>query len=395
MLNNRIMELKDTIKKAILLEVINKEELDEKYIYDLIDSFLLKIDVEEEISVKEKINLRKAIFDSLKRYDILQEILDDNDINEIMINSPTEIFIEKKGKYIKWNKKFESKEQLENIIQQIVGKINRVVNTSNPIVDARLLDGSRVHIVLPPIALKGPTVTIRKFPMTISMEKLIELKSITKEAAAFLEELVKAGYNIFISGGTGSGKTTFLNALTSFIPKDERIITIEDSAELKITHIENLVSMETRNANADGTGAIDMSTLIKASLRMNPSRIIVGEVRGKESLDMLQAMNTGHDGSISTGHANSSEDMLSRLETMVLMAQNLPLNAIRKQIVSAIDIIIHLTRDKKGRRIVQEISELGELKDGDYQIRKIYTIKEDHFERVSELVDRRKWEARL
>ena len=302
----------------------------------------------------------------------MTELLDDKNVNEIMINSYDEIFIDRNGKYQRWNKKFESKEQLENIIQQIVGKINRIVNVSNPIVDARLADGSRVHIVLPPIAIKGATVTIRKFPERITMKKLIEYGSINLEAAEFLKSLVRSGYNIFISGGTGSGKTTFLNALSEFIPKDERVITIEDSAELNISQVDNLVSLETRDKNVEGEGEITMQMLIKAALRMNPDRIVVGEVRGKEALDMLQAMNTGHDGSLSTGHANSCFDMLSRLETMVLMAENLPLLAIRQQIASSIDILIHLAKLKNKRRVVYEISELLSLDNEKYQTNKLY-----------------------
>ena len=312
------------------------------------------------------------MYDSLKNYDILTELLDDKNVNEIMINSYEEIFIDRNGQYQRWDKKFESKEQLENIIQQIVGKINRIVNVSNPIVDARLSDGSRVHIVLPPIAIKGATVTIRKFPERITMKKLIEYESINTNAASFLEKLVKCGYNIFISGGTGSGKTTFLNALSEYIPNDERVITIEDSAELNISHVNNLVSLETRDKNVEGEGEINMQMLIRAALRMNPDRIVVGEVRGKEALDMLQAMNTGHDGSLSTGHANSCFDMLSRLETMVLMAENLPLLAIRQQISSSIDILVHLAKLKDKRRVVYEISELLELDNEKYKTNKLY-----------------------
>lgn len=393
--NSEILNIRDNIKKEILFDAVNSDNLSNEELKSLIDESLNKEDYDLSLSVKDKIYLKKSIFDSFKKYDILQELLDDDSINEIMINSYNEIFIEKNGEYIKWDKQFSSEEQLENIIQQIVGKINRVVNTSHPIVDARLLDGSRVHIVLPPIALKGPTVTIRKFPLSISIEKLVKYGSITNEAKIFLENLVISGYNIFISGGTGSGKTTFLNALSAFIPKSERVITIEDSAELKITHIDNLVSLETRNANTEGNGEIDMSMLIKASLRMNPSRIIVGEVRGKEALDMLQAMNTGHDGSISTGHANSCIDMLSRLETMVLMAQPLPLNAIRQQISSAIDIIIHLGRDKNGKRHVEEISEIMELKNNEYKLNTIYKMENGNLRRVSSLKNERKWKNRI
>ena len=283
---------KNDIKKQLIDELSDTLNLDDREILNVIDDKIEYIERNEApLKLKEKISLRKSVYDSLKNYDILTELLDDKNVNEIMINSYDEIFIDKNGKYQRWDKKFESKEQLENIIQQIVGKINRIVNVSNPIVDARLLDGSRVHIVLPPIAIKGATVTIRKFPERITMKKLIEYGSINIETAKFLEKLVKSGYNIFISGGTGSGKTTFLNALSEFIPKDERVITIEDSAELNISHVNNLVSLETRDKNVEGEGEINMQMLIRAALRMNPDRIVVGEVRGKEALDMLQAMN--------------------------------------------------------------------------------------------------------
>lgn len=366
-------DYKNDIKKQLIDELSDSLSLDDNEILNVIDNKIEDIERRDvPLKLKEKLILRKSIYDSLKNYDILTELLDDKNVNEIMINSYDEIFIDRNGKYQRWGKSFESKEQLENIIQQIVGKINRIVNVSNPIVDARLSDGSRVHIVLPPIAIKGATVTIRKFPERITMKKLIEYGSINLEAAEFLKNLVRSGYNIFISGGTGSGKTTFLNALSEFIPKDDRVITIEDSAELNISHVENLVSLETRDKNVEGEGEISMQMLIKAALRMNPDRIVVGEVRGKEALDMLQAMNTGHDGSLSTGHANSCFDMLSRLETMVLMAENLPLLAIRQQIASSIDILIHLAKLKNKRRVVYEISELLSLDNEKYQTNKLY-----------------------
>ena len=285
-------DYKNDIKKQLIDELSDSLSLDDKEILNVIDNKIEDLERRDvPLKLKEKLTLRKSIYDSLKNYDILTELLDDKNVNEIMINSYDEIFIDRNGKYQRWDKSFESKEQLENIIQQIVGKINRIVNVSNPIVDARLLDGSRVHIVLPPIAIKGATVTIRKFPERITMKKLIEYGSVNLEAAEFLKSLVKSGYNIFISGGTGSGKTTFLNALSEFIPKDERVITIEDSAELNISQVDNLVSLETRDKNVEGEGEISMQMLIKAALRMNPDRIVVGEVRGKEALDMLQAMN--------------------------------------------------------------------------------------------------------
>ena len=382
---------KNDIKRQLIEELSDTLNLDDNEILNVIDDKIENIERNETpLKLKEKISLRKSVYDSLKNYDILTELLDDKNVNEIMINSYDEIFIDKNGKYQRWNKCFESKEQLENIIQQIVGKINRIVNVSNPIVDARLLDGSRVHIVLPPIALKGATVTIRKFPEKITMKKLIEYGSINVEAADFLKKLVECGYNIFISGGTGSGKTTFLNALSEFIPKADRVITIEDSAELNISHVDNLVSLETRDKNVEGEGEINMQMLIRAALRMNPDRIVVGEVRGKEALDMLQAMNTGHDGSLSTGHANSCFDMLSRLETMVLMAENLPLLAIRQQISSSIDILIHLAKLKDKRRVVYEISELLELDNEKYKTNKLYKFDGKNLIKCGTLENKRK-----
>lgn len=385
------MDYKNNIKNKIISNISNDVEIEDDLLKNIIDNHIDEyISNNSPITIKEKLEIRNSIYNSLKKFDILTELIDDKSVKEIMINSYNEIFIDKNGKYQKWNKEFESEEQLDNIIQQIVSKVNRIINVSNPIVDARLYDGSRVNIVVPPIALKGICMTIRKFPEKIDMNKLIEYESIDKETANFLSNLVKSGYNIFISGGTGSGKTTFLNALSEFIPEDDRVITIEDSAELNITHVKNLVSLETRNKNIEGLGEIDMSMLIKASLRMNPDRIIVGEVRGKEALDMLQAMNTGHDGSISTGHANSAYDMLSRLETMVLMAEDLPLRAIRQQICSSIDIIIHLAKLKTKKRVVYEICELLEQKDDNYQINKLYEFDGKSLKKCSELKNTRK-----
>jgi Flp pilus assembly protein, ATPase CpaF len=330
------------------------------------------------ISIEERVNLVHELFSSIRGLGLLDIIIKDDEITEIMINGPNEIFIEKKGKLQRMDQKFESQRRLEDIIQKVVGKAGREVNQANPIVDTRLPDGSRVNVVLPPIALKGPTVTIRKFsktPMTVDM--LIKYGSVTSEIAEVLELLVKAKYNIFISGGTGSGKTTFLNAMSNFIPKNERVITIEDSAELQIVGVENLVQLETRNANSSGTGEVSIRDLIKSSLRMRPERIVVGEVRGAEALDMLQAMNTGHDGSLSTGHANSTKDMLSRLETMVLTgAEGLPLPAIRQQIASAVDIIVHLSRLRDHSRKTIEISEVVGLKDGEIELNPLYVFEE-------------------
>ena len=345
-----------------------------------------------KFTLTERLRLKKRIFDSMKKLDVLQELLEDRHVTEIMINSHEEIFMERDGRMERWAGSFESREKLEDMIQQIVSRINRRVNTSVPIADARLPDGSRVHIVLPPVALKGPTITIRKFPEVIEMDKMIRYGTVTYEAAAFLKKLVAAGYNIFISGGTGSGKSTFLNALTQYIPPDERIITIEDSAELKIRHIPNLVSLETRDANFEGEGEISMAMLIRAALRMRPDRIIVGEVRGAEALDMLTAMNTGHDGSLSTGHANSTEDMLTRLESMVLMAAELPLKAIRDQISAGIDIMVHLSRMPDKSRKVMEISEVEGLADERIRLNKIfeYDHRERSLKRKGELKNREK-----
>lgn len=330
-------------------------------------------------SIDQRISIVEQVYSSIRGFGLLDSIIKDDDITEVMINGPKNVFIEKKGQLIKLDKEFESQRKLEDVIQRIVALAGREVNQANPICDTRLPDGSRVNVVLPPIALCGPTLTIRKFskePMTI--EKLIRYGSITEDIARKLELLVRAKYNIFICGGTGSGKTTFLNALSNYIPKDERVITIEDSAELQIEGVENLVSMETRNANSAGSGAITITDLIKSSLRMRPERIVVGEVRGGEALDMLQAMNTGHDGSLSTGHANSTKDMLSRLETMVLQgAAGLPLEAIRQQIGSALDIIIHLSRLRDKSRKTMEISEVLGYKNGEIVLNPLYKFVED------------------
>lgn len=385
----------DNIKQEIKRELLNdleEKQMSDSHLYQQIDSALLN---RRDIGLQEKLYLRTAVFDSFRRLDLLSELLDDKNVTEIMINGPKEIFVEKKGKMEKWNRSFQSEEQLFDLIQQIVSRINRAVNTKSPIVDARLEDGSRVHVVLPPIALKGPTVTIRKFPEPITMAKLIQLGSLTEDAALFLQSLVKASYNIFISGGTNSGKTTFLNALSQYIPKRERIITIEDSAELQIQEVENLVSLETRNANAEGEGAVSISDLIKASLRMSPNRIIVGEVRGKECLDMLNAMNTGHDGSISTGHGNTSRDMLRRMETMVLQGADLPLSSIRNMIASAIEIMVHLGRTKDHKRRVLEISEVIGVENGEIQLKTLYQYNGEVLEKLSNLSREEKLLRRL
>lgn len=371
--NSMLERLKGQIRK----ELQNQNRIEEEEL-----NACIQRNIEEEatghyLPLRKRLELRTRLYDAFRRLDILQELVDDPQVTEIMVNGKDHIFVEKKGAISRWEHGFEREEQLEDMIQQIVSRINRTVNVSHPIADARLENGARVHVVLPPVALDGPVVTIRKFPEPITAEKLIAMNSLTKEAAGFLEMLVKSGYNLFISGGTGSGKTTFLNAMSGFIPAAERIITIEDSAELQIRQIPNLVRLETRNANAEGDGAIEISDLIRASLRMRPDRIVVGEVRGKECLDMLQALNTGHAGSLSTGHGNSPRDMLSRLETMALMGADLPLPAVRSQIASAIDILVHLGRLRDRTRKVLEIVEVGNYEEGEIRLNPLFRFEEE------------------
>ncbi len=355
-------------------------EVQDEEIYQSIDELILRTGVEFYIRLSERGELRRELFNSVRRLDILQELIDDNSVTEIMVNGTEGIFIERDGHLMLWDKCFVSKERLEDIAQQIVGSCNRIVNESVPIVDARLNSGARVNIVMPPIALNGPIITIRRFPeQPIQMEQLVRWGAVSREAVDFLEKLVRAGYNIFISGGTGSGKTTFLNALSNFIPKDERIITIEDNAELQLQGVKNLVRLEVRNANAEGEKEITIRDLIRSSLRMRPDRILIGEVRGSETVDLLQALNTGHDGSFSTGHANSPEDMLARLETMVLMGLEIPLTAVRRQIASGIDIMVHLGRLRdKSRKVLQILEILGyDSKSGEVQTQVLYDFEEE------------------
>ncbi len=372
-INNLIQHIRDSICRTLTLEQeMSDEELREKII-----EMVFNISKDKYITLQEKKLVVDTVFNSMRGLDILQPMIDDEDVTEVMINGPDNIFIEKNGKVSKQDIRFETEDKLESLIQSVVSRVNRTVNEAAPIVDARLLDGSRVNVVLKPVALNGPVMTIRKFGSKfLTMEKMIEFGTVSKEAAGFLSTLVKAKYNIFICGGTSSGKTTFLNALAGYISKDERIITIEDSAELRIEGIENIVSMETRNANVEGKGSISIRELIRTSLRMRPERIIVGEVRGAEALDMLQAMNTGHDGSLSTGHGNSAKDMMSRLETMVLLGANLPLDAIRRQIASAIDIIVHISRMGDGSRKVLEISEIDGIIDGQINLNPVFYFHE-------------------
>ena len=378
MTEEKKLQVTKTLKKKIF-EKYNLNQMEDDLLEEAIEHLIIEEIQDEYITIEERVDITERIFNSIRGLGLLDSIIKDDQITEVMINGPQDIFVEKAGKLYKLEQKFDDERQLEDIVQKIVGQAGREVNQANPIVDTRLPDGSRVNVVLPPISLNGATVTIRKFsktPMTI--EQLLKFGSITPEVAHVLELLVKAKYNIFISGGTGSGKTTFLNALSSYIPHDERVITIEDSAELQIEGIDNLVRMETINANTAGSGAVTIRDLIKSSLRMRPERIIVGEVRGGEALDMLQAMNTGHDGSLSTGHANSTRDMLSRLETMVLQgSEGLPLAAIRQQIASAVDIIIHLSRLRDKTRRTTEISEVLGYENGEILINPIYRFEED------------------
>lgn len=375
-------KIKQEIMQQILEQLSYQKETEDEILQQMIDKIILSNGPIRLWSVSKRVQIKREIFYSIRKLDILQEFLDDQSVTEIMIVGKDKIFVEKDGKISLLDKSFGSEEKLQDVIQQMVSECNRMVNESSPIVDARLPDGSRVHVVLPPVALDGPCVTIRRFPQNpITMEKLINYGSVSEEAAEFLKMLVRAGYNIFISGGTGSGKTTFLNALSGYIPKTERIITIEDSAELQIRGVKNLVRLETRNANVEGCKAISIRQLIKASLRMRPDRIIVGEVRGEEAIDMIQALNTGHDGSLSTGHANSAKEMLYRLETMILMGMDMPLAAIRKQIASGIDIIVHLGRLRDGSRKVLEITEVLGYDKEDIQIKPLYRFVETESEK--------------
>ena len=365
------------LRRGLMDRLDLARELSDQEILDEIDQLILSGTPEVCLSLKEKVELRQELFHSVRKLDVLQELIEDETVTEIMVNGPDAIFVERKGKLKKWDKCFTSREKLEDVIQQIVGRCNRVVNEAMPIADARLENGARVNAVIQPVALNGPILTIRRFPDTpVTMEKLISLGSLTRECAEFLAVLVKARYSIVIGGGTGSGKTTFLGALSEYIPSDERIITIEDNAELKIQGIPNLVQLEAKMANVEGASSITIRDLIKAALRMRPDRIVVGEVRGGEAVDMLQALNTGHEGSLSTAHANSARDMLSRLETMTLMGVELPLEAIRRQIASGVDILIHLGRMRDKSRKVLEITEVCGFEDHEIRTRTLYRWKE-------------------
>ncbi|MBQ7777251.1 MAG: CpaF family protein [Lachnospiraceae bacterium] len=368
---------KQQLREQVLEKLDYGRELSDKEVLERIDEVILRQEQLRLLPLAISRQLRTDLFDSLRRLDILQNLIEDPGITEIMINGPDCIFVEREGRLSELEAGFESTEKLKDVIQQIVAGCNRVVNEASPIVDARLKNGARVNIVMTPIALDGPIVTIRRFPdKPITMEGLIKNHSISPEAADFLKMLVTAKYNIFISGGTGSGKTTFLNVLSGFIPKDERIVTIEDSAELQLQGLKNLVRLETRNSNVEGCLEINIRHLIRASLRMRPDRIIVGEVRGAEAADMMQCLNTGHEGSMSTGHANSAKDMLSRLENMILMGMDIPLEAIRRQIASGIDIIVHLGRLRDKSRKVLEIVEVTGYEEGQIRLNTLYEFVE-------------------
>ncbi len=388
---------KKQICRLVVEDMDFEREMTEEEIYEAIDNALMRFEDRDNLSLTDELILRNEAYNSLRKYDVIQEYLDDEEVTEIMINGEKDIFIEKRGVIEKSKKVFESKEKLEDVIQAMVAGCNRAVNEASPIQDARLSNGERVSIVLSPIAINGPIVTIRRFPNDpITMERLVEFGSISEEASDFLKRLVESKYNIFISGGTGTGKTTFLNALSQYIPKEERIITIEDSAELQLLEAENIVRLETRNAVSDECTNITIRDLIKSALRMRPDRVIVGEVRGAEAVDMLQAMNTGHDGSLSTGHGNSAKDMISRLETMVLGGMDIPLYAIRGQIAGAIDVFVHLGRLRNRKRVVLQICEVEGFVDGEVKLRTLYEWDKDELKKINELYNSKKlkdWES--
>lgn len=360
--------------RNLLMEKLDMSgEMTDREILDEIDHLILNRMRDSCMSLNEKVQLRQELFHSVRKLDVLQELIEDDTVTEIMVNGPDTVFVERAGKLEKWGKCFTSGEKLEDVIQQIAGRCNRVINESIPIVDARLENGARVNVVISPVALNGPILTIRRFPdRPVTMDRLVSLGSITRQCADFLASLVKARYSMVIGGGTGSGKTTFLGALSNYIPGDERIITIEDNAELKIQGVENLVSLEAKMANAEGASSVSIRDLIRTALRMRPDRIIVGEVRGGEAVDMLQALNTGHEGSLSTAHANSARDMLSRLETMTLMGVDLPLEAIRRQIASGVDILIHLGRMRDRSRKLLEVTEVCGFDDNEIITRTLF-----------------------
>ncbi|MCH5266072.1 MAG: CpaF family protein [Lachnospiraceae bacterium] len=371
-------EKKQKIRGEVLEEIPAGMEISDEELLALIEKHIALSAERDYIRLNQKRSLRHMIFNSIRKMDVLQDLLEDEEITEIMVNGPEHIFVEKEGRLTETGMRFEHQGRLEDIAQQIASTGNRIVNETNPILDARLEDGSRVNIVVPPIAIEGPVITIRKFPKeAMTMKKLIQMGAVTEEVEEFLRKLVQAKYNIFISGGTGAGKTTFLNILSNFIPHSERVITIEDSAELQIQNIDNLVRLEARNANVEGKHEITIRELVKSALRMRPDRIIVGEIRDSAAIDLLTAMNTGHDGSLSTGHANSPADMLNRLETLVLMGLDIPLAAIRQQIASGIDLVVHLGRLRDKTRKVLEVTEVGQVKEGKIELLPLYVFQEE------------------
>lgn len=371
------MELCEELKKQILERVDLSREVSDEEIQELIDEVVLSCGKERHLSLNERCRMKKELFYALRKMDVLQELLEEKSITEIMVNGTDGIFLEKNGKLSRWEKSFSSKERILDIIQQITGACNRVVNEASPIVDARLDNGDRVHVVLPPVAVNGPIITIRRFPEEpVTMQKLLELESLSEEEAEFLKKAVQAGYSILVSGGTGSGKTTFLNVLAGYIPQDERVIVIEDTAELQIRTVPNLVRLETRDGGAEDCREISMRDLIKASLRMRPTRLIIGEVRGAEAFELLTCLNTGHDGSISTCHANSTADTITRLETMVLMGMELPLQAIRRQIASGVDLIVYLGRLRDKSRRLLEITEVTGMEGERVELNPLFLFRE-------------------
>lgn len=392
-----------TVKDAILRELDHSRELSDQELQDCIERELGRLDKSVRMSFPMRAQISKDLFASFRKFGVLQELIEDEEVTEILVNGPFRIYYEKAGELHLFSKTFSGEEELADLIQAICAGGNRMVNEASPIVDTRLIDGSRVNIVLHPVSLDGSSVSIRKFPREpMNMERLLAYDSLSEEIAAFLEKLVKAGYNIFVSGGTGSGKTTFLNALSEFIPKEERVITIEDSAELQLNGIENLVRLETRTAGFEGVKSIEIRDLIKTALRMRPSRLIVGECRGAEAIDLLSANNTGHSGSLGTGHANSARDMICRLETMVLTGMELPVSAIRGQIASGIDLFIHLGRLRDKSRKVLEIAELNGVVDGEIRLNVLYRFVETgeqggkiqgRWEKTGKLLHREKWRA--
>ena len=378
------------LRNRLLQRLEENWEDSDTEVLELIDELMAGYCKTVYMSISQRQSLRKELFQSVRKMDILEELLEDDSITEIMVNGWNRVFIERGGRIFPWNKSFSSPEKLEDVIQQMAARCNRVINTMQPIVDARLKNGERVNAVIAPVALDGPVLTIRRFPKDpITMEKLIEMDSLSRDAAQFLEKLVQAGYTILIGGGTGSGKTTFLNALSEYIPKDERVITIEDNAELQIQGIANLVRLECRQANIEKSQEITIGDLLKTCLRMRPSRIIVGEVRSKEAAELLQVVNVGNDGSLSTIHANSCKDMISRLETMVLMGKELPIPVIRRQIVSGFDIFVHLGRMKDKSRKVQEISEIDRIEAGEVILNPLY-VRTSGLEKTGEMIHREK-----